>query len=95
MKPGQWLAPDRVCSLDDGGDENGESYGEHADGLILDPFHFIGRDFSIPKMRHNRHEAEKVLGIDCDANSNSSDVWVGGNALVVHGGGERRDGYRR
>jgi hypothetical protein len=58
VKTGHRLAIGRIFSLDDGGDENGESDGEHADGLALDPFHSISRDFSILEMRHDQRKAE-------------------------------------
>jgi hypothetical protein len=32
------------------------------------------------------------LCVDSDADSNTNDIWVRGDALVVHGGGERDDG---
>lgn len=84
MKTSHRLAFDRGFGLDDGGDKNGESDGEHADGLVHDAFHLPRRDFAIPKICHDRQKTKKILCVDCGANSNTSDVWVGGNALVVH-----------
>ena len=74
--------------LNDGGDENCKSDGEHANRLILDSSHFIGRDCTIPQMNDNWCKAKQVLCVDGGTYTNARDVRVGGNTSV-HGSQNR------
>jgi len=51
------LALARPLGFNDGGDEDGESDCEHADGLVLDSLDLIDSDFSIPEVSDDGREA--------------------------------------
>jgi hypothetical protein len=77
-------------SLDDGRDENGERGHEDGRRLSLDCLELLRVDLPVYERIERRCKAEKVLGIDCYANTNAGDVRVCRNQAHGEGQQEKR-----
>jgi hypothetical protein len=83
---GDSLVASSAFGQDGGGNENGEGDRKHAEGLVCDASQLDPGNLSVPEMRDDWCKAQEILSVDSNANADARDIWVGGNALVGHGG---------
>jgi hypothetical protein len=78
-------AQPEASSLNDSGDEDGESSDKDGRGLIFDRLQLLCVHGPVNECVERGDEAKEILSIDCDTDTNAGDVWIRRYSAGIHG----------